>query len=88
MTNELLTADEIRSIVLAEVKALADRDGSRERSVPPRVAIERACDRASRTGRSPGDVRVLESFYALFNEGILSWGLDRGDERPGRVPGR
>jgi hypothetical protein len=78
MANNLLSADEIRKIVLAEVKGFADRS-PRDRAVPPREVIANACARAETGGRGPGDARVLESFFALFNEGILCWGLDRSN---------
>lgn len=74
-----LNDDEVREIVLDEVRKLVTQHGGRERSVPVRVAIEGACARAEGTGRGPGDVRVLESFYALFREGVLSWGLNRSN---------
>lgn len=77
--TKLLDADEVRALVLDEVKSYVTRHGGRERSLSPRDVIESACQRAQGGGRGPGDVRVLESFYALFNEGVLAWGLDRSN---------
>ncbi len=78
MAGSLLGADDIRKLVLAEVKSFADRS-PRDRSVPPSEVIANACARAEASGRGPGDARVLESFFALFNEGVLCWGLDRSN---------
>ncbi len=77
--TEVLSADEVRAIVLDEVRRYVAQHGGRDKSLSPSDVIRSACERAEQTRRGPGDSRVLDSFYALFNEGVLAWGLNRSN---------